>query len=139
MDDSGNGPRHVMKHDDYRATGNRRNGWLVDRERQRSENFTGIDGINAQDRAVQESMGVIVDRSREHLGPADRAIIAARRLLSEAVKAKQAGSRPRGVDMTYDNIRASEKVFSKDIPWREVLLPEMYPKGELVPAVAFAG
>ena len=39
--------------------------------------------INAQDRAVQESMGVIVDRSREHLGPADRAIIAARRLLSE--------------------------------------------------------
>src|SRR5215213_52602 len=137
MDDSGNGPRHVNKQNEYRATGNRRNGWLVDRDRQRSENFTGIDGINAQDRAVQESMGVIVDRSREHLGPADRAIIAARRLLSEAVRAKQAGSTPRGAGLTYTNIRASEKVFSKDIPWRDVLLPEMYPEGEKVPAIAF--
>ena len=137
MEDSGNGPSHVNKQNEYRATGNRRNGWLVDRDRQRSENFTGIDGINAQDRAVQESMGVIVDRSREHLGPADRAIIAARRLLSEAVKAKQAGATPRGAGMTYTNIRASEKVFSKDIPWRDVLLPEMYPEGEKVPAIAF--
>jgi phenylpropionate dioxygenase-like ring-hydroxylating dioxygenase large terminal subunit len=137
MDDSGNGPRHVQKQNEYRAVGNRRNGWLVDRERQRKENFTGIDGINAQDRAVQESMGEIVDRSREHLGPADRAIIAARRLLSEAVRAKQSGGTVRGADMTYTNIRASEKVFSKDIPWREVLLPEMYPNGEAIPAVAF--
>ena len=130
MEDSGNGPSHVNKQNEYRATGNRRNGWLVDRDRQRSENFTGIDGINAQDRAVQESMGEIVDRSREHLGPADRAIIAARRLLSEAVKAKQAGTKPRGAGLSYTNIRASEKVFSKDIPWRDVLLPEMYPEGE---------
>jgi hypothetical protein len=34
-----------------------------------------IDGFNVQDRAVQESMGRIVDRSREHLGPADGAVI----------------------------------------------------------------
>ena len=39
--------------------------------------------------------------------------------------------------MAYNGIRASEKVFSKDIPWRDVLLPEMYPEGEKVPAVAF--
>ena len=66
---------------------------LADRPRARSaaQNFTGIDGINAQDRAVQESMGEIVDRSREHLGPADRAIIAARRLLSEAVQGEAGG------------------------------------------------
>jgi phenylpropionate dioxygenase-like ring-hydroxylating dioxygenase large terminal subunit len=137
MDDSGNGPRHVQKQQEYRATGNRRNDWLIDRDRQRTENYTGIDGINAQDRAVQESMGTIVDRSREHLGPADRAIIAARRLLAEAVRAKQRGETPRGAGVMYTAIRASEKVFSKDIAWRDVLLPEMYPEGEKVAAIAF--
>jgi len=34
----------------------------------RPRSYTGIDGINQQDRALQESMGPIVDRSREHLG-----------------------------------------------------------------------
>ena len=48
--------------------------------------FTGIDGVNVQDRAVQESMGTIVDRSLEHLGPADKAIIQARRLLLQATR-----------------------------------------------------
>ena len=40
---------------------------------------------------MQESMGPIVDRSKEHLGPADRAIIVARRLLLQAVKTVQEG------------------------------------------------
>ena len=48
-----------------------------------TESYTGIDGINQQDRALQESMGRIVDRSREHLGPADKAIIQARKLLRD--------------------------------------------------------
>ena len=43
--------------------------------------MTGIWGFNEQDRSVQESMGSTVDRSREHLGRADIAIIGARRLL----------------------------------------------------------
>ena len=46
-----------------------RNNYLLDREVQKTETFTGIDGINAQDRAMQESMGRVVDRSKEHLGP----------------------------------------------------------------------
>ena len=53
--------------------------------------YSGIDGINAQDRALQESMGRIVDRSKEHLGPADKAIIQARKLLRQAVKTVEAG------------------------------------------------
>jgi phenylpropionate dioxygenase-like ring-hydroxylating dioxygenase large terminal subunit len=127
FDPAGNGPRHVDARNAYRAYGNRRNGWLVDRERQRNETFTGIDGVNAQDRAVQESMGPIVDRSREHLGPADRAIIATRRLLLEAVRVVEDGGAPRGAGDTYYHIRAAEKIFNRALSWREVLLPEMYP------------
>ena len=57
MEAAGNGASHVDAEREYRARGNRDNNWLIDRERQRRVNFTGILGINAQDRAVQESMG----------------------------------------------------------------------------------
>ena len=95
----GNGPLDVDQ-TTFRSKRNRRNNYLLDRHVQKTESFTGIDGINTQDRAIQESMGAIVDRSREHLGPADRAIIQARRLLLEAVRsspraAPRAASRPR--------------------------------------------
>ena len=135
MNSSGNGPNHV-DFSSWRAYGNRSNNWLIDRDVQRTQTFSGIPGINAQDRAVQESMGTIVDRSREHLGPADRAIIATRRLLSEAVRAVGEGKTPLGAGDSYYAIRASEKIFDGDVPWREVLLPEMYPEGEKTPAVA---
>ena len=67
------------------AIRNRSNNWMLDRSVQRTETFSGIPGINTQDRAVQETMGPIVDRTREHLGPADKAVIAARKLLEDAI------------------------------------------------------
>ncbi len=127
MERDGDSDRYIDRNNQFRATGNRRNGWLIDREAQRTQSFTGIAGIHAQDRAVQESMGYIVDRSREHLGPADRAIIAARRLLIEAATAAAAGRSPRGAGESYIALRASERIFDKNIPWREKMLPLMYP------------
>jgi hypothetical protein len=72
-------------------------------------------------------MGYIVDRSREHLGPADKAIITARRLLIEAAHTVEDGGSPLGANDSYYRIRAIERIFSKDVPWRDVMLPEMYP------------
>jgi hypothetical protein len=97
---------------------------------QKTETFTGIDGINTQDRAVQESMGAIVDRSQEHLGPADRAIIVARRLLLQAVKTVQEGGDPLGTDTSYYQARAIEKILPRGVAWRDALLSEMYPTPE---------
>ena len=90
---------------------------------QRTETFTGIDGINVQDRAIQESMGAIVDRSLEHLGPADKAIIQARRLLLQAVRTVQEGATPRGIAPSYYPLVAREGVLRHDEDWREVLTP----------------
>ena len=90
---------------------------------QRTESFTGIDGINVQDRAVQESMGPIVDRSREHLGPADKAIIQARRLLLQAIRTVEAGGTPPGVEPTYYTLRPAEAVVPRDADWRTLLAP----------------
>jgi len=130
----GNGPEYVDEANGYVSRARRSNNWNIDRTIQRHETFTGIRGINAQDRAVQESMGPIVDRTREHLGPADRAIIAARQLLIQAVRTVQAGGDPRGADDTYWNVRAQELLLPKGADWRSELLPLMDQR----PAVAGA-
>jgi len=123
---SGNGPDHVDQKT-FRSLRHKGNNWLIDRQVQKTETFTGIDGINTQDRAIQESMGSIVDRSQEHLGPADRAIIVARRLLLQAVKTVREGGDPLGTDTSYYQARAIEQVLPKGVAWRDALLPEMYP------------
>jgi phenylpropionate dioxygenase-like ring-hydroxylating dioxygenase large terminal subunit len=130
MDRDGDSDRFIDRNNQFRAAGNRRNGWLINREAQRTQSFTGIEGIHSQDRAVQESMGSIVDRSKEHLGPADKAIIAARRLLIEGAKAASQGRTSLGVGESYLRLRAAERIFDKDRPWREVMLPLMYPEAQ---------
>jgi phenylpropionate dioxygenase-like ring-hydroxylating dioxygenase large terminal subunit len=120
----GNGPMDVDQ-TTFRSKRNKRNNYMLDRQVQKTETFTGIDGVNLQDRAIQESMGPVVDRSREHLGPADKAIIQARRLLLAAVKTVQEGGTPRGINATYYSLRASEGVLPRDADWRERLAPEL--------------
>jgi phenylpropionate dioxygenase-like ring-hydroxylating dioxygenase large terminal subunit len=118
----GNGPVDVDQ-TTFRSKRNRANDYLIDRRVQKSETFTGIDGINTQDRAIQESMGPVVDRSREHLGPADRAIIQARRLLLDAVKTVADGGVPRGIAPTYYPLRPLETVMPRDADWRKLMTP----------------
>ena len=127
MESSGNGTASVDWNNEFRSKANRRNNWLIDRDVQKQDTFTGIPGINTQDRAVQESMGAVVDRTREHLGPADKAIITTRQLLMKAARTVLEGGDPQGADDSFYHIRAIEKVFSAKTPWREVLLPQMHP------------
>jgi phenylpropionate dioxygenase-like ring-hydroxylating dioxygenase large terminal subunit len=98
----------------------RANDWNIDREIQRTRTFTGIEGINNQDLAVQESMGAIANRAREHLGQTDMAVIAARRLMLDAVKSVAEGIDPPGVDpATYRRVRARQFIVPKDVRWQD--------------------
>ena len=76
------------------------NDYLIDRARQASHNFSGLeDETPVQDAAMQESMGPIVDRSREHLSASDAGIIRMRRRLVLAAEALAVGGKtPPGVD-----------------------------------------
>jgi phthalate 4,5-dioxygenase len=76
------------------------NDYLIDRSAQRAwKSYTGIPGIRQQDMAVTESMGPIMDRTREHLGTTDALIIRTRRRLIEAARAlKDHGAVPPAVD-----------------------------------------
>jgi len=114
-------------HNGFRSIYNRDNNWMIDRGIQKTDTYSGINGINQQDRAIQESMGPIVDRSFENLGPADRAIVMARRLLLEATEQVARDEDPKGVAPSYYELRASEGVLPTTVDWREELLPSMYP------------
>ena len=121
-----NGPDNVDQKT-FRSFRRKENDWLIDRAMQRKENFSGIVGVNTQDRAVQELQGRIADRTKEHLGPADQAIIVARQVLLQAVKAVRAGEDPPGTDTSYYRARSAVKIIAADAPWRTAILDDMYP------------
>ena len=73
---------------------NKANMYGLSRERQRSENYSGIVGIPTQDRAMTEGMGYVCDRTDEHLGTTDIAVIAARRGLLDMAQALAQGVEP---------------------------------------------
>jgi phenylpropionate dioxygenase-like ring-hydroxylating dioxygenase large terminal subunit len=112
--------------DRFRSRRNQDNKYLIDRQVQKTETFTGIVDINTQDRAVQESMGPIADRTLERLGTTDRAVITARRMLLNAVKSIQDGGDPPGVSPSYYKIRAHETVLPMDAYWYEALQEQLY-------------
>jgi len=96
-------PAPIRLRDGYVVDGwvserNRDNDYLIDRELQRNSNFSGIaSGPVDEDRAMTETMGPIVDRSKEHLGTSDVAIIAARRRLLRMLRELEQGVEPYAV------------------------------------------
>ena len=100
----------------YRPLRNKDNDYLMDREAQRrGETFSGVEGIAIQDASLQESMGPIVDRTKERLVPTDAGIIKARQKLRAAAEALAAdGATPPGVDPENHRVRSVAIVLPKD-------------------------
>src|ERR1043166_6110409 len=88
----------------YRKIRNLGNNYLQDRKIQRQVNFTGIEEFLNQDACATESMGPIVDRTKERLGVSDSYIIQVRRFLLKALQDVEAGKAPPGV--IYDAAKA---------------------------------
>jgi hypothetical protein len=110
----------------FRLKRNRENDYMIDRRMQKTLNFTGIVGVNTQDFALQENMGAICDRSKEFLGTSDKAIVAMRRLLLEAIDVVAAGGDPIGLDPTTTrNVRAWDNIVPPGRDWHEVLAPDL--------------
>jgi len=122
-------PNSTDWHGRWRLNGRPENDWLIDREAQaRGGNYTGINGIHAQDQAVTESMGPITDHLSEHLGPSDMMIMRTRRrLLATARAFAKNGKRPAGVDnpeIMY-RVRSGDFVSEAGLEWREAYDREM--------------
>ena len=118
---AGHGVHNEYEPGTYRPLANKDNDYLMDRESQRrGENFSGIKGIAMQDASLQESMGPIVDRTRETLVSTDSGIIMARQRLLRAVKALvETGTTPPGVDLAHQRVRSASVVLPPDQPYKD--------------------
>ena len=106
---------------EFRKRRNASNDYLQDRAMMKAGDFTGIHGIPTQDMAMWESMGPIADRSRDHLGRSDLAVLRFRQQMVAAVRAFEKGEpppagaepRPRYVDLA-----SFEGMLPKGADWR---------------------
>ena len=111
------GPGHVKIR-------NQRNNYLQDRRVQAMTNYTGIENFLNHDACATETMGPIYDRSQEHLGVSDKAVIAVRKYLIDAVNAYQAGKEPPHIvrdprQNHFPHIDTIAQTIPAEIPWRE--------------------
>ncbi|MGH6769763.1 MAG: Rieske 2Fe-2S domain-containing protein [Xanthobacteraceae bacterium] len=90
------------------ARQNKDNDYLIDRELQaHGGSFTGMKGLGIQDCAIQESMGPVADRTIEHLGISDTAIVKIRRLLLQTLKDHAADKPLPGADPRTWRVRSA--------------------------------
>ena len=76
----------------YIPLANKSNDYLMDRRAQKAgTSYSGVEGIAIQDASLQESMGAIQDRRREHLVSTDNGIVMTRNKLLRAARANRDG------------------------------------------------
>ena len=104
----------------FRPRANKDNDYLIDRQAQKEgRTYSGVFGIAMQDASLQESMGPIVDRTKENLVSTDNGIIMARHRLMRAVKAMEKGEQPPGVSAEHQRVRSCAVVLPPDKPFKD--------------------
>ncbi|OAI40665.1 hypothetical protein AYO38_05525 [bacterium SCGC AG-212-C10] len=107
----------------YRPVRNRDNDYLIDREAQRRWSYTGVKGISEQDAYIQDSQGTIYDRTKEHLGTTDIAIIEFRRTILRIARELLEGQEPaQPRDPDAYHVRSGGAIANRAVPFAEVAL-----------------
>jgi phenylpropionate dioxygenase-like ring-hydroxylating dioxygenase large terminal subunit len=98
----------------------RANDYLIDRGAQKGVSYSGIADFRSQDAMATETAGPVYDRTREHLGSTDVALIRMHRQLLRAAKALAAGTGAELPALTGDfrSIRGAEKILADGEDWR---------------------
>jgi phthalate 4,5-dioxygenase oxygenase subunit len=117
---NGRGKEHFIE-GTYWLQADQANDFFIDRQVQKTKTYTGIEGINTQDFALQTGMGAITDRSTEALGSTDLAIQTCRRMLIEGMEAVEAGNDPVGVHPESHRLhRGADMLVPRGSDWRDV-------------------
>jgi hypothetical protein len=98
----------------------RENDYQIDRIAQKGTSYSGIRDFRSQDAMATETAGPVFDRSREHLGSTDVAVIRLHRQLLRAAKGLVNGTEPPALGGSGDfrSIRGAEKVLADGEDWR---------------------
>jgi phthalate 4,5-dioxygenase oxygenase subunit len=106
------------------------NRFLQDREAMKRGDWTGIDGIPAQDMAMWESMGPISDRTQEIAGGSDLAVAHFRRMMVGAAAGVRDGGPAIGTTeprVRHVDLASFEGVVPKTTDWRTLGLRQEAP------------
>jgi phthalate 4,5-dioxygenase len=115
----------------FLSQANKDNDYLIDRNAQKAGIlYSGVEGIGMQDASLQESMGPVVDRSRENLVGTDRGIVMMRRALLRAAEANRIGATIPGLDAATQQVRSCAIELPRGTPFqdgaRTGLFPELF-------------
>jgi phthalate 4,5-dioxygenase len=105
----------------FRPLQNKDNDYMIDRDAQRrGDTYSGVKGIAMQDASLQESMGPVVDRSKENLVSTDNGIIMARRRLKKAVISLRDNDEvPPGIDPDHQRVRSAAVVLPEGMAFAD--------------------
>ena len=113
--------------DNYRKIRTLENRFLQDRTAMKAGDFTGIKGIPAQDMAMWESMGGMVDRTKDYLGASDLAVAQFRRQMVAAAKRVRDGGPAIGTAeprIPQVKLASFEGIVQKKTDWRTLAVSE---------------
>ncbi|MDP4594670.1 MAG: aromatic ring-hydroxylating dioxygenase subunit alpha, partial [Beijerinckiaceae bacterium] len=119
----------------FRPLSNKDNDYFMDRVAQKAgETYSGIKGIAIQDASLQESMGPVVDRTRENLCSTDNAIIMARlRLRKAALALRDKGEAPPAVEPHCHAVRPATYVLPQSESFLSVKETALFAKAGTEP------
>ncbi|MCU9953602.1 MULTISPECIES: Rieske 2Fe-2S domain-containing protein [Burkholderia] len=85
------------------------------------ENWTGLRGVEVEDATIGLSQGPLYDRSREHLVPADQAVVRVRRALLAAVRRVMNDEQPPALGLDLSGVSACDRPLADDAAWQDLL------------------
>jgi phenylpropionate dioxygenase-like ring-hydroxylating dioxygenase large terminal subunit len=85
------------------------------------ENWTGLKGVEIEDAAIALSQGPLYDRSKEHLVPADQAVMRVRRVLLDSVRRVSENKVPLGVGLDLSGVSACDADCPEGMAWQDLL------------------
>ena len=105
----------------YIPLANKGNDYLMDRAAQKAGlQYSGIEGIGMQDASLQESMGPVQDRTKEHLVSTDNGIIMMRQRIMKAAKAlAEKGEAPPGTAPEHQRVRSAAVLLKRDQAFKD--------------------
>jgi len=122
---------------DHRYVRNKANRYLQDREKQKTENYTGMGTyFPVHDAFATETPGTIHKRENEHLGVSDTCIVVARRQLLNAIEDESAGRKPGHVVTSPAENDMSHIVVVSEIVPHNVDYHDVWKQRQIKPAAA---
>jgi hypothetical protein len=85
------------------------------------ESWTGLRGVEVEDATIALSQGPLYDRAKEHLVPADQAVMRVRRVMLDSVKRVLDNKPPVGVGIDLSRVAALDADLAEGAVWQELV------------------